>query len=732
MLDRIVTRALKVIRPEPPPPPPPKLKPLEQLADAARRVDATPEVQQGARARFAATGADARDRMHDEPSTRGGKVGDAERVIQRNADAVRDAPNDEARDAATLTATRELPRVLEELSPAQRREVLRDNQDALRTISGGLDHLDDGETKQAIGHLGDAAELAGNDGAHLVAKPLADALPALNAGHDDNFGEISGALVDNVKEGRGALLSAALVHEVSARGDVRSANTLALNHKVALTDVREDYEEARAKADRLDAVLANQVSSWQGTLTPQQIQAGVDRFMEEHEDAYAARDDAAATMASTLPGAAYTADHPVTRAGLVEQGALVDESRAQLESVPRLVQTESGTESVADALAARGRGETTFLDAAQRVASTPDQKELFESSILRATGARGDALAREGRLGEVPDMLRGAAGLVEDEALGRVLESYGDDVQQIADKDLPPEQAARQLLSASTAALNQAQSPKVARHLSPDSLPKFAAVARGLGIGGVAAAGVNFANDPSIRSGLETLNSALPASVAFTEGATRAALSKAGLAATVAFSAFDTVSALKRGDFGDAALAAAPAAGVALGAGAGAWFFGVGAIPGGIIGGAVGTIVQVGAKLFGGGGDEKEEAIKQYEEDADPFLRGALGEAGLPEDAAHRLRDVDEDLVHVGGVFPPLAERMGITPQELLARVARLPDDQRESFVKTALQIDHNGDDVRQAIEDGREPPALRYDAGGLDGMMSYIRGSNWPSLRSG
>jgi hypothetical protein len=236
---------------------------------------------------------------------------------------------------------------------------------------------------------------------------------------------------------------------------------------------------------------------------------------------------------------------------------------------------------------------------------------------------------------------------------------------------------------------------------------------------------VNFANDPSVRTGLETLNAALPAGAAFTTGATRAALSKAGLAATIAFSAFDTISALNRGDVEGAALAAAPAAGAAIGAGIGVWAFGVGAVPGAIVGAAVGTLISIGGKLLGIGGDDP---IVEYEEDAEPFLRGALAEAGLPEDAAHRLRDVDDDLVHVGHLFEPVAERLGTTPRELFERVARMDDGEREDFVKALLGVGSNSGDIKDAVEDERTPPELSFDAGDLDDVAARVR-EDWPEL---
>ncbi len=712
MLDAIRPRTALRVRPHTPPPP--VREPIRKEAAVAQRVAATPAAQHGARARFAAI--DAPARMYDVPAT-----SSADRALQNHAAAVRNAPDDDARDRAVLAATAELPRLVEALPAAERARFLADHQSELRTIAGAIDHLDGDETKEAIGGLGRAAELAGPEGAIHVARPFADVLQAIDDDDGDNLGEIEDALKENAVDGHGALLGAALVAEVSEHGDVDHANGLAEAQREGLQDVHEDFDDAREKADHLDAILANQVGSWQGTLTPEQIQAGVERFMSEHAEDYAARDEAAGRVASTLPGAAYTVDHPVSRDGLNEQTELVDESSSQLATVPSLVRTESGTRAVADALAARGRGERTFLDAAVARADDPVSRDAMENALLRAAAVRGDELAREGRLDEVPDLLRGAGALVEDAGLRSTLDAYGDDVAGIADQGLPPERAARALLQASTTALNQA--PRLGA--SPLAVEKFAALARGLGIGAVALAGVSFANDPGVRTGLETLSAALPASVAFTSGATRALLSKAGLAATIAFSAFDTASALSRGDYEAAALAAAPAAGAAIGAGIGVWAFGVGAIPGAIIGGAIGTVVQIGGKLLGFGGDDP---IVDYEEDAEPFLRGALAEAGLPEDAAHRLRDVDGDLIHVGQLFPELAERLGTTPQELFAQVARLPDDEREDFVKAALKVGHNGDDIKDAFEDEREPPALAYDAGDLDDLASRVR-EDWPAL---
>lgn len=173
------------------------------------------------------------------------------------------------------------------------------------------------------------------------------------------------------------------------------------------------------------------------------------------------------------------------------------------------------------------------------------------------------------------------------------------------------------------------------------------------------------------------------------------AVGKASLVVGLGFSAIDTYQAFQRGDVAGAAIAGAPLAGAAIGAGIGVWAGGVGAVPGAAIGFAVGGVISIGGSIarniFGESDEEK------FEKRTDSFLEGALSEAGLPESAAERLRDVDGDFEGMARSLPALADAAGTTPREVLRTVANLPDDQLEDFVKSALDIPHNAEDIQEA-----------------------------------
>src|SRR5690606_12713653 len=102
-------------------------------------------------------------------------------------------------------------------------------------------------------------------------------------------------------------------------------------------------------------------------------------------------------------------------------------------------------------------------------------------------------------------------------------------------------------------------------------------------------------------------------------------------------------------------------AGAAIGATVGSIVPGAGTLAGAGIGFAVGGVISIGAglarSLFG------ESAEEKFEKSTDAFLEGALREAGLPESAAHRLRDVDGDFEGMGRTLTPLAEAAGTTPR---------------------------------------------------------------------
>ncbi len=193
------------------------------------------------------------------------------------------------------------------------------------------------------------------------------------------------------------------------------------------------------------------------------------------------------------------------------------------------------------------------------------------------------------------------------------------------------------------------------------------------------------------------------------------AVGKASLVVGLGFSAIDTYQAIQRGDVAGAALAGAPLAGAAIGAGIGAFAGGVGAVPGAAIGFAVGSVISIGGSIARGIFGESEE--EKYEKRTDEFLEGALREAGLPESAAGRLRDVDGDFEGMARTLPALAEAAGTTPREVLNTIATLPDDQLEDFVKDALDIPHNADDIKEAREKAAEGedvdvPAFAIDTG--------------------
>jgi hypothetical protein len=120
-----------------------------------------------------------------------------------------------------------------------------------------------------------------------------------------------------------------------------------------------------------------------------------------------------------------------------------------------------------------------------------------------------------------------------------------------------------------------------------------------LGVAGALVGLASFADNPSLDSGARAAAGATGVAAIFAKDGAKAVLGKVGTVATVGFSVFDTIQALRDGNEGKAATAALPAIGAGVGAGIGALGFGVGAVPGAAIGAAVGSGLSAGINIVG-------------------------------------------------------------------------------------------------------------------------------------
>ena len=730
--------------PPPPPPPPPRVVKSADAVDAgegprtvnaavgaegqppARRVEATPEMQAASRPglQSAPGGADDPARKPLTPAQRQ-EVDRSVRRFENAVDLAQAMPPGDAKNHAVLEATGRLNDVLADKTPAQTRAILKGTQGSVEDLTRELGPLDGDATVQAVENLTAATEKAGRADAHLITDPVARGLPTALDEHENNLGEVLSGMTSSIAEGHGALFGASLTRSIADTGDVRLANTVGLHQATALEHVRDDFDEKTKKADELDARLAHTIERWKGVLSPSEIQAGIDRYKEEHADVYDARDEAAKVFGSTMEGAALGADEAARPfAGLVVEDELRQNGVSQLRRVPALSRSDVGAGMIADAAEVEGRGRPTYLRDAHKLAAGPEGdtenfRDDLTSSVMRSVAVRGEQHMKDGELDHAANVLEGVSRATADPDLRQ---AYGRLARKVDDLSMAEDLTAAKRATSISSSVNKIASST----LDDAAAERFKLLGPALGIGALAANGANFVQDPSLRHAADTIASAAgPAGAAwetfgkesFEAKGAASLLSKTGVVTTYAFSALDTFNALERGDEVGAAAAAAPAIGATVGGIAGAGVF---SIPGALLGGAIGSVVGVGIKVVQGVVEDSPEEV--HEKTVDPFLRGAFAEAGIDEEAAYRLRDVDGDFEGVGPIFGPVAEKLGMTPREVLQRFSALSDDDRIDFAKEAQDVDTNSDDRQEASENGEAPPALVFDDGDLQSFTDNWR----------
>jgi hypothetical protein len=704
---------------------------------AQQQAEKSVEHQNAARQVFAAQGAGCVDdprRLQPATSTQARRGISDESAVQNGTKKIADAAarveradsDDDKRAAARDAAKAVKDAVAQARDPAAKKAILDASQHHLETIGKGLDKLSGDDTKAAVADLADAAESAGPGGAASLAAPLARSMPALVEGHGDNKGEFLDGLSSAVEGGHGALLGAAMSKELAGvdgglADDVNGATAKGLDA------LKSDFDDASEAAHGKDAELAAISSQWSGVLTPEQMKAGTESFQQDHGE-YAERDEKAAALTKALAGAGYADANGVG-------GDLGDKSRETLEQVPALAQTDVGARAIGDALVKEGRGEQTFMQGAGRVAGRDDKAsdEFAEAAQRSILTTQADALSKGDTRGLVT-ALRGA---------GQVLPDAGsrDDFNRLAldvekqPPGTPPDKLAVAIASSARSIAGGVSDQKTAGIEDVDSIStktSFKVFGASLGAVALGQSVVGFRDGVSAREGVNAVVNAAGlgssvAGIALKEGAPK--LLQKGLPVVgYALSAFDTVSAIKKGDELGAVAAAAPlagaAAGAAIGAASGSIAPGVGTAIGGAAGALVGLGIGVGRQVFSDSPDEKLEKSTQS------FLKGALQEGGLSEEqadkASYRLRDVNGDFFGAGNSLRGIAAKTGESPQQVLAKVANLDDDRLHDFVKQSLEIKDNGEAIRDAeqkVSEGKAAassiPAYALDDAGLDALVA-------------
>ncbi|HEY4223947.1 MAG TPA: hypothetical protein VGO62_21475, partial [Myxococcota bacterium] len=403
-----------------PPPPPPKPKPHHETKKAEAHVSpkkATAEVQHAARARFAHHAAPTRAEVKH-------KSDEAARAINQAAVKIGTSRDDASKRASTLKAAHTLAQQLQGATPSERAQILSKTGPAVSAIGAGLDKLDRDQTQKAVGDLASATEAAGPHLARQITDTVALALPHELAGNHENQSELSDGISNAVKSGKGALFATSLAQSARAVPplvDSGAAKDLDGTAQKAIGDAQKTFDDANKKAALLDGRLAVAVDQWKksGALTPGAIDAGVKAFKAAHKDDYAAADNAARTLATTLPGAGLAAREP---------GALGDASRAALKDLPQIASRDAGANVIAGAL----EHQAPYLDESKRLLGEgPNAKANlagFDNAILRSVAVGGPDLVKHGERDRVANLVAGAAHAVSDKKLAQSLQEYHDKI----------------------------------------------------------------------------------------------------------------------------------------------------------------------------------------------------------------------------------------------------------------------------------------------------------------
>ncbi len=719
----------------------------EAALKAQQKAAADVGENSGARERFAAQGACVDDPRRlsttsanpadgprrgigDRQAADAAAVDKATKKIEAAAAKVESASSDDDKRQAALEATKAVKEaVLSVKDPAQRKLILEQSGASLEKIGKGLDKLSGDDTKKAVADLADAAEAAGPAGADAIAAPLAQAAPALFAGHGDNQGELMDGVQSAVEGGHGALLGAALAQNLG-NVDKGLATEVADATAEGLDKLKSEFSEASEKAGRKDAELGAISAQWQGTLSPEQMKAGVDKFKSSHGE-YAERDAKAAALTKALAGAGYAQQHGAS-------GDLASTSRAALEQVPALAQTDGGARAIGDALVREGKGEATFMKSAGEIANRDEKsRDAFVDAAQRSVlVTQSEALARGDTRGLV-QALRGAGQVLPDADSKRDFNAFADDIEKVK-PGTPPDQLAVAIASSARSIAGGVSDQKTARLDDVESITtktSFKVFGASLGAVSLGQSALALRDGVTAREAVNTVVGAAGlggsvAGIALAEGAPKL-LSKGLPVVGYALSTFDTVNALKKGDELGAVAAAAPlagaVAGAAIGAASGSIAPGVGTAIGGAVGALVGLGIGVGRKIF------EDSPAESLEKSTQSFLQGALEGGGLSssqaEKASHRLRDVNDDFFGAGHSIKAIAARTGESPQDVLTKVANLDDDRLHDFVKQSLEIKDNGQTIRDLevkVADGKAKassiPAFALDSGGLDALIARYR----------
>ncbi|PTL80232.1 hypothetical protein [Vitiosangium sp. GDMCC 1.1324] len=590
-------------------------------------------------------------------------------------------------------------------------------QQAAANTLGQLDQLTKELQPEAQRALADGFAAGFKDGARLLGQEGLEALKG--AGKRGESGGFLGVLA-------GSLQSA---------GKTESAQYMARIVKDQIKSVREDFEKKAGKVEELNARLAHLVSGFGSGMSADQKKAAIAAFKERHKDEYAAVEAAAQNLHGLLKAAPEM--NKVQVSG--EDGKeLQGEVKNLLKQAGAFAETEYGQKAIQDDLAQsletdgdKPSSSSWFDSVAGELSKDKDLGDSalkFSGAATKAVGALMlNAMAEKGPEGatQILDGLKNHAALF----------GVSDEVMQ---EMTPLMEAVVRGDEGAVAKMNE----------------RYKALSGEIngGVGGT----TTLTNGNRIFGGLMIATSAVGVVKAVKDGAAGDLELKDGIKAvgdTVGGGADTAAMVLEIMGRNPATLTkllgGASGVGTALGAvsdGISSWqeFKNGHALTGGskaaaavggavlattLISGAVGAqVVPVAGQVIGGllfvGGtvaavfSSANDKTKDAEKDAQAFLEAG----GVPKNVAEKLKAFDEG-VDAGGFFRQAAAELAIKPEQLLARLNGMNEDQLETFMKAAKETEHDKNGV---FNDNKDTTPGQWKTttigGGKGGSVTKVR----------
>jgi hypothetical protein len=284
------------------------------------------------------------------------------------------------------------------------------------------------DRQQALNSLARATEQLDPASQQALAGTFAGAMKNQNVGDDSN--EFGTLMKNSVKAGSGASLGVRLASALQSSDKTTAANDLSKFVGQGISDVRKQFDDDNKKLLQLHQELGQEVASWK--LSGKDQTAALKQFDADHHlnDAQAKVEKDANALAMTLNGSAIAESDPALKAGAGDTqtvmagraGAITSDKFSNekdllsaahdaLGEIPALANTRAGSEAIANALAAQGQGQQTFLEQATADAkNAPSPKVIgdLRTAITQSMGSKLLESAKAGNFEETSsDLLNG-------------------------------------------------------------------------------------------------------------------------------------------------------------------------------------------------------------------------------------------------------------------------------------------------------------------------------------